>query len=53
LSFGESVVREAVLTSLELLGWTVKDDSEVASGELAAVMQACLAKRSGEETWRQ
>ena len=53
IAFTESTVEEATLAWLERLGWTVKHGPEIASGELAAVVQACLARSSVEEIWRQ
>lgn len=51
--FAESIVEEATLAWRESLGWKVKHGPEIAPGELAAVVQACLARSSSEEIWRQ
>ncbi|MGH8067333.1 MAG: hypothetical protein ACRERE_19285 [Candidatus Entotheonellia bacterium] len=53
MAFTESIVEQAALAWLERLGWTVKHGPEIAPGELAAVVQACLAGSSAEEIRRQ
>lgn len=49
----ESIIEQAALTWLESLGRTVKHGPEIALGELAAVVQACLARNSVAENGRQ
>jgi hypothetical protein len=48
----ESIIEQAALTWLESLGWTVKHSPEIAPGELAAVVQACLVLNSMDENGR-
>ena len=45
----ESIVESAALSWLESLGWTVKHGPEIAPSELAAVVQARLARNSVDE----
>ena len=49
IAFTESILEEAALAWLKSLGWKVKHGPEIAPGELAAVVQACLARSNMDE----